>query len=73
MTSERAREIDDRLARRLRDLFMTVGADHDQGRLNMLGFEVGGLRLPLVEASDARARRRAGACSSATAWCASAA
>ena len=48
---ERAREIDAGLRDAYETLFMTVGDHHDQGRLNLLGFEVGGLRLPLVEAS----------------------
>jgi 4-hydroxy-tetrahydrodipicolinate synthase len=31
---------------------MTVGTITTKAALNMLGFEVGGVRLPLVEASD---------------------
>jgi 4-hydroxy-tetrahydrodipicolinate synthase len=50
--SERAREIDDRIRDAYETLFMTVGTITTKAALNMLGFEVGGLRLPLVEASD---------------------
>jgi 4-hydroxy-tetrahydrodipicolinate synthase len=48
---ERAREIDAGLRDGYETLFMTVGATMTKASLNLLGFEVGGLRLPLVEAS----------------------
>lgn len=48
---ERAREIDAGLRDAYETLFMTVGATMTKASLNLLGFEVGGLRLPLVEAS----------------------
>jgi 4-hydroxy-tetrahydrodipicolinate synthase len=50
--SERAREIDDRLRDAVETIFMTVGTITTKAALNMLGLEVGGLRLPLVEASE---------------------
>jgi 4-hydroxy-tetrahydrodipicolinate synthase len=50
--SERAREIDERLRDGYETLFMTVGTITTKAALNMLGLEVGGVRLPLVEASD---------------------
>jgi 4-hydroxy-tetrahydrodipicolinate synthase len=48
---ERAREMDAGLRDAYETLFMTVGATMTKASLNLLGFEVGGLRLPLVEAS----------------------
>jgi 4-hydroxy-tetrahydrodipicolinate synthase len=50
--AERAREIDERLRDVYETLFMTVGTTMTKAALNILGFEVGGCRLPLVEASD---------------------
>lgn len=50
--SERAREIDDRLRDAVETIFMTVGTITTKAALNMLGLEVGGLRLPLVEATE---------------------
>jgi 4-hydroxy-tetrahydrodipicolinate synthase len=50
--SEHAREIDDRISDAYETIFMTVGTITTKAALNMLGFEVGGVRLPLVEASD---------------------
>jgi 4-hydroxy-tetrahydrodipicolinate synthase len=50
--SERAREIDDRLRDCYETIFMTVGTITTKAALNILGLDVGGLRLPLVEASD---------------------
>ncbi len=50
--SERAREIDDRLQDAYETIFMTVGTTMTKAALNLLGFGVGGLRLPLVEASE---------------------
>ena len=49
--SERAQELDDRLRDAVETIFMTVGTITTKAALNMLGIEVGGLRLPLVEAS----------------------
>jgi 4-hydroxy-tetrahydrodipicolinate synthase len=49
---ERAREIDDRLRDAVETIFMTVGTITTKAALNMLGLEVGGLRLPLVEATE---------------------
>jgi 4-hydroxy-tetrahydrodipicolinate synthase len=49
---ERARGIDDRLRDAYETLFMTVGTITTKAALNLLGFEVGGCRLPLVEASE---------------------
>jgi 4-hydroxy-tetrahydrodipicolinate synthase len=49
--SERAKELDDRLRDAVETIFMTVGTITTKAALNMLGIEVGGLRLPLVEAS----------------------
>jgi 4-hydroxy-tetrahydrodipicolinate synthase len=49
---ERAREIDDRIRDAYETLFMTVGTITTKAALNMLGFDVGGVRLPLVEVSD---------------------
>jgi 4-hydroxy-tetrahydrodipicolinate synthase len=48
---ERAREIDAGLRDAYETLFMTVGTTMTKASLNLLGFDVGGLRLPLVEAS----------------------
>ena len=50
--SERAREIDGSLQDGYETLFMTVGTTMVKASLELLGFDVGGLRLPLVEASD---------------------
>ena len=50
--SEHAREIDDRICDAYEAIFMTVGTITTKAALNMLGFEVGGVRLPLVDASD---------------------
>jgi 4-hydroxy-tetrahydrodipicolinate synthase len=50
--SDHAREIDDRIRDAYETIFMTVGTITTKAALNMLGFEVGGVRLPLVEASD---------------------
>jgi 4-hydroxy-tetrahydrodipicolinate synthase len=50
--AERAREIDARLEDVYETLFMTVGTATTKAALNLLGLEVGGLRLPLVEASE---------------------
>jgi 4-hydroxy-tetrahydrodipicolinate synthase len=50
--SEHAREIDDHLRDAYETIFMTVGTITTKAALNMLGLEAGGLRLPLVEASD---------------------
>jgi 4-hydroxy-tetrahydrodipicolinate synthase len=50
--SEHAREIDDRIRDAYETIFMTVGTITTKAALNMLGFDVGGVRLPLVEASD---------------------
>lgn len=47
---ERAREIDAGLQDVYGALFMTTGPILVKAALNLLGFEVGGLRLPLVEA-----------------------
>ena len=48
---DRAREIDAGLRDAYETLFMTVGTTMTKASLNLLGFDVGGLRLPLVEAS----------------------
>jgi 4-hydroxy-tetrahydrodipicolinate synthase len=50
--SEHAREIDDRISDAYETIFMTVGTITTKAALNMLGFEAGGVRLPLVDASD---------------------
>jgi 4-hydroxy-tetrahydrodipicolinate synthase len=50
--SERAREIEESLQDVFQTVFMTVGTITTKAALNVLGFEVGGSRLPLVEASD---------------------
>jgi 4-hydroxy-tetrahydrodipicolinate synthase len=49
---DRARELDDRLRDGYETIFMTVGTITTKAALNMLGLDAGGLRLPLVEASD---------------------
>ncbi|MEX0993658.1 MAG: 4-hydroxy-tetrahydrodipicolinate synthase [Solirubrobacterales bacterium] len=49
---ERAREIDEQLADAFETLFMTASPTLTKAALNLLGFDVGGLRLPLVEATD---------------------
>jgi dihydrodipicolinate synthase len=48
----RAAALEDELAPLLRALFVTSNPIPLKAALNMLGHEVGGLRLPLVEASD---------------------
>jgi 4-hydroxy-tetrahydrodipicolinate synthase len=48
---ERAREIDAGLQDAYETLFMTVGTTMTKASLDLLGFDVGGLRLPLVEAT----------------------
>jgi 4-hydroxy-tetrahydrodipicolinate synthase len=53
---ERAREIDRDLAPLFEMLFITSNPIPLKAALSMLGQEVGGLRLPLVEASDAERR-----------------
>jgi 4-hydroxy-tetrahydrodipicolinate synthase len=50
---ERAREIEAELAPAYEILGVTVGPIGIKAALNLLGHEVGGLRLPLVEATDA--------------------
>jgi 4-hydroxy-tetrahydrodipicolinate synthase len=50
---ERAREIEAELAPAYEILGITVGPIGIKAALNLLGHEVGGLRLPLVEATDA--------------------
>lgn len=50
--ADRAVEIDDRLQDAYETLFMTASPTPLKAALNMLGFEVGGLRLPLIEASE---------------------
>jgi 4-hydroxy-tetrahydrodipicolinate synthase len=50
--SEHAREVDDRISDAYETIFMTAGTITIKAALNMLGFEVGGVRLPLVDASD---------------------
>ena len=50
--SERAREIEDSLEDGYRTLFMTVGTATTKAALNLLGFDAGGLRLPLVDVTD---------------------
>jgi 4-hydroxy-tetrahydrodipicolinate synthase len=49
---DRAREIDDELGPVYEILKVSVGPIGIKAALNMLGHEVGGLRLPLVEATD---------------------
>ena len=51
--AERAREIEQELAPAYEILGVTVGPIGIKAALNLLGHEVGGLRLPLVEATDA--------------------
>ncbi len=48
----RAKEIDERLRDAYETLFLTVGTTMTKAALNMLCFDVGGCRLPLVDASD---------------------
>jgi 4-hydroxy-tetrahydrodipicolinate synthase len=50
---DRARQIDDELAPAYEILGVTVGPIGIKAALNLLGHEVGGLRLPLVEATEA--------------------
>jgi 4-hydroxy-tetrahydrodipicolinate synthase len=47
-----AREIEESLEDVYATLFMTVGTTTTKAALNLLGFDVGGLRLPLVEATE---------------------
>ena len=49
---DRAREIDEELAAAYEILRVTVGPIGIKAALNLLGHDVGGLRLPLVEATD---------------------
>jgi 4-hydroxy-tetrahydrodipicolinate synthase len=49
---ERAAEIDAGLKDVYETIFMTVGTTTMKAALNLLGLDAGGLRLPLVEASD---------------------
>jgi 4-hydroxy-tetrahydrodipicolinate synthase len=49
---ERASEIDEGLRDAYATLFMTASPTCTKAALNLLGFDVGGLRLPMVEASD---------------------
>jgi 4-hydroxy-tetrahydrodipicolinate synthase len=49
---ERARKIDDELAPAYEILGLTVGPIAIKAALNLLGHDVGGLRLPMVEATD---------------------
>jgi 4-hydroxy-tetrahydrodipicolinate synthase len=51
--AERARQIDEELAPAYEILKVTVGPIGIKAALNLLGHDVGGLRLPLVEATDA--------------------
>jgi 4-hydroxy-tetrahydrodipicolinate synthase len=51
--ADRAREIEQELAPAYEILGVTVGPIGIKAALNLLGHEVGGLRLPLVEATDA--------------------
>jgi 4-hydroxy-tetrahydrodipicolinate synthase len=50
---DRARQIDDELAPAYEILGVTVGPIGIKAALNLLGHDVGGLRLPLVEATEA--------------------
>ena len=50
-----ATEIDEGLQDAYETLFMTASPTPLKAALNMLGFEVGGLRLPLIEASEEEA------------------
>jgi 4-hydroxy-tetrahydrodipicolinate synthase len=49
---ERARAIDSELADVYRTLFLTASPAPIKAALDMLGFEVGGLRLPMVECTE---------------------
>lgn len=51
--ADTARQIDDELAPAYEILGVTVGPIGIKAALNLLGHDVGGLRLPLVEATDA--------------------
>jgi 4-hydroxy-tetrahydrodipicolinate synthase len=53
--ADHAAEIDERLQDAYETLFMTASPTPLKTALNMLGFEVGGLRLPLIEASEEEA------------------
>jgi 4-hydroxy-tetrahydrodipicolinate synthase len=48
----RAAAIDDRLQEVYRTLFITASPAPVKAALNLLGFDVGGVRLPLVEVTD---------------------
>jgi 4-hydroxy-tetrahydrodipicolinate synthase len=50
--ADRAREIDDELQDAYSALFVTANPIATKAALNLLGFDVGGLRLPLVEATE---------------------
>jgi 4-hydroxy-tetrahydrodipicolinate synthase len=52
---DHAAEIDKQLQDAYETLFMTASPTPLKAALNMLGFEVGGLRLPLIEASEEEA------------------
>jgi 4-hydroxy-tetrahydrodipicolinate synthase len=49
---ERAKQLDDELADAYEALFVTANPIATKAALNLLGHEVGGLRLPLVEATE---------------------
>jgi 4-hydroxy-tetrahydrodipicolinate synthase len=49
---EAARDVDDDLAPLVNALGVTINPVPVKAALNLLGHEVGGLRLPLVEATD---------------------
>jgi 4-hydroxy-tetrahydrodipicolinate synthase len=50
--NERAREIDDELADVYETLFFTASPAPVKAALNLLGFEAGGVRLPIVELTE---------------------
>src|SRR5207237_6116312 len=56
-----ARQIDEELAPAIELIGVVTGPIQIKAALNMLGHEVGGLRLPLVEASDEE-KARIGSC-----------
>ena len=64
---ERRAEIDASLRDVYETLFMTANPTCTKAALNLLGHDAGGLRLPLVEATERGARRSCARCSSATA------
>jgi 4-hydroxy-tetrahydrodipicolinate synthase len=53
----RANEIDEELKDAYKAIFMTVGTATMKAALNILGFEAGGLRLPLVKITGAEEAR----------------